>query len=121
MHPLAIEELTRLRTPTHGLHSKGWEEFAKAGAPVMDFVFTVCDKAAGEECPVWPGSAHHRPLGNAGSCRSGRALRTTMPDPAAACPSDKVQRFFYAERPNQLWASDFTYVSTWQGFVTSPS
>jgi len=47
----------------------------------------------------------------------GKKLRTTMPDPAAACPSDKVQRQFHAQRPNQLWVSDFTYVSTWQGFV----
>jgi transposase InsO family protein len=47
----------------------------------------------------------------------GRKIRTTMPDAAAACPSDKVQRVFYAKRPNQLWVSDFTYVSTWQGFV----
>jgi putative transposase len=47
----------------------------------------------------------------------GKKLRTTVPDPAAACPSDKVQRMFCAERPNQLWVSDFTYVSTWQGFV----
>lgn len=47
----------------------------------------------------------------------GKKIRTTMPDAAAACPSDKVRRVFYAERPNQLWVSDFTYVSTWQGFV----
>ena len=47
----------------------------------------------------------------------GKKLRTTTPDPAVACPSDKVQRQFHAERPNQLWVSDFTYVSTWQGFV----
>ena len=47
----------------------------------------------------------------------GKKLRTTMSDAAAACPSDKVQRVFYTERPNQLWLSDFTYVSTWQGFV----
>ena len=47
----------------------------------------------------------------------GKKIRTTMPDAAAARPSDKVQRVFYAERPNQLWVSDFTYVSTWQGFV----
>jgi arsenate reductase len=61
VHPLAIEELTRLRIPTDGLRSKGWEEFAQPGAPLMDFVFTVCDQAAGEVCPVWPGqpvSAH---------------------------------------------------------------
>jgi putative transposase len=47
----------------------------------------------------------------------GKKIRTTMPHVAAACPSDKVQRLFHAERPNQLWVSDFTYVSTWQGFV----
>lgn len=47
----------------------------------------------------------------------GKKVRTTMPDLAAARPSDKVQRVFYAQRPNQLWVSDFTYVSTWQGFV----
>jgi putative transposase len=47
----------------------------------------------------------------------GKKIRTTMPDVAAPRPSDKVQRVFYAERPNQLWVSDFTYVSTWQGFV----
>ena len=47
----------------------------------------------------------------------GKRVRTTVPDAAAACPRDKVQRVFQAERPNQLWVSDFTYVSTWQGFV----
>jgi protein-tyrosine-phosphatase len=55
VHPLAIQELQRLRIPTDGLRSKGWEEFARPGAPEMDFVFTVCDQAAGEVCPVWPG------------------------------------------------------------------
>jgi putative transposase len=47
----------------------------------------------------------------------GKKQRTTVPDAAAACPQDKVQRKFSADRPNQLWVSDFTYVSTWQGFV----
>lgn len=47
----------------------------------------------------------------------GRSLRTTVPDAKAPCPLDRVNRQFQAERPNQLWASDFTYVSTWQGFV----
>ena len=49
--------------------------------------------------------------------RRGRSLRTTVPDAKAACPLDRVNRQFRAERPNQLWAADFTYVSTWQGFV----
>ena len=57
-----------------------------------------------------------RRLGLQGAVR-GKKLRTTTPDPAAACPSDKVRRQFHAQRPNQLWVSDFTYVSTWQGFV----
>ncbi len=61
VHPLAIEALRKAGIPTDGLRSKGWEEFATADAPRMDFVFTVCDNAAGEVCPIWPGqpmSAH---------------------------------------------------------------
>jgi transposase InsO family protein len=49
--------------------------------------------------------------------RRGKIVRTTMPDPAAACPRDKVNRQFKARRPNELWVSDFTYVSTWQGWL----
>jgi transposase InsO family protein len=49
--------------------------------------------------------------------RRGKAVRTTIPDPKAPCPLDRVNRQFRAERPNQLWVSDFTYVSTWQGWV----
>jgi len=56
VHPLALEELERHHLPTTGLRSKSWSEFACHGAPVMDFVFTVCDQAAGEACPVWPGN-----------------------------------------------------------------
>ena len=55
VHPLAIEELERHHLRTTGLRSKSWNEFARPGAPVMNFVFTVCDQAAGEACPVWPG------------------------------------------------------------------
>ena len=53
--PFALKVLTSLTYPTDNLRSKGWEEFAVSGAPEMDFVFTVCDNAAGESCPIWPG------------------------------------------------------------------
>lgn len=69
VHELALRELEKLRVPTTGLRSKGWEEFARPGAPAMDFVFTVCDKAAGESCPAWPGQPVTAHWG--------------MPDPAA--------------------------------------
>jgi arsenate reductase len=55
VHPLAIEALQRMNLPTEGLRSKSWDEFAIEDAPCLDFVFTVCDKAAGEICPAWPG------------------------------------------------------------------
>ena len=60
-NPFALSTLRRLHFSTEGLYSKDWDEFGKPGAPVMDFVLTVCDKAAGEVCPHWPGqpiSAH---------------------------------------------------------------
>ena len=55
VNPLAIKVLESFGYPTDGYRSKPWDEFATPGAPEMDFVFTVCDSAAGEECPVWPG------------------------------------------------------------------
>lgn len=55
VNPLALATLTRLRIPADGYRSKDWAEFGRPGAPPMDFVFTVCDNAAGEVCPVWPG------------------------------------------------------------------
>jgi arsenate reductase len=55
VHPLALETLLKAGISTDGLRSKPWDEFATADAPVMDFVFTVCDNAAGETCPIWPG------------------------------------------------------------------
>jgi arsenate reductase len=81
VHPLALDLLLRLGLPTQGLRSKSWDEFAGPDAPVMDFVFTVCDQAAGEICPVWPG---HPVTAHWG-----------VPDPAAAAGSEiERQRAF---------------------------
>jgi arsenate reductase len=77
VHPLALRALQTLRIPTDGFRSKAWDEFAATGAPVMDFVFTVCDQAAGEVCPVWPGQPMTAHWG--------------MPDPAAVEGSDEVK------------------------------
>ena len=56
VNSLALELLERLHLPTAHLRSKSWDEFARPDAPRMDFVFTVCDQAAGEVCPIWPGN-----------------------------------------------------------------
>jgi protein-tyrosine-phosphatase len=61
VHPMSVETLRELGFPTSNLRSKSWDEFAKPGAPPMDFIITVCDNAAAEVCPIWPGkptSAH---------------------------------------------------------------
>ena len=55
VHPVAIHQIEIAKLPTTGLRSKDWEEFARPGAPKLDFVFTVCDNAAKEVCPIWPG------------------------------------------------------------------
>ena len=55
VRPEAIKQLESAQVPTEGLRSKSWDEFAKAGAPQFDFIFTVCDNAAKEACPIWPG------------------------------------------------------------------
>src|SRR6202167_949040 len=55
VHPLALDLLKRMKLPSEGFRSKSWDEFAAPNAPPLDFIFTVCDSAAGEMCPVWPG------------------------------------------------------------------
>ena len=55
VHPMAIETLEKAGFATEGLRSKSWDEFAAEGAPELDFIFTVCDNAANETCPIWPG------------------------------------------------------------------
>ncbi len=77
VHPCALKLLQSLELPANDLRSKSWDEFAKPGAPVMDFVFTVCDQAAGEVCPVWPGQPVTAHWG--------------MPDPAAVEGTDVEQ------------------------------
>ncbi len=56
VHPMAIDVLKSLGFPFEGYRSKSWDEFAVPGAPEFDFIFTVCDNAAGETCPIWPGN-----------------------------------------------------------------
>ncbi len=86
VHPLALALLERAALPTAGLRSKAWDEFAQPGAPPLDFVFTVCDNAAGEVCPIWPGQPMTAHWG--------------QPDPAAVegTDVDKVNAFREAFR-----------------------
>jgi arsenate reductase len=86
VNPFALTLLKQLGYQTDGLRSKSWDEFAVPGAPQMDFVFTVCDRAAGEVCPIWPG----RPV----------SAHWGIPDPAALKGTDaeKMQAFREALR-----------------------
>lgn len=81
VNPLTLQALAYLKVPTEGLRSKSWDEFAVPDAPALDFVFTVCDQAAGEVCPHWPG----QPI----------SAHWGVPDPAAAEGSDtqRLQKF----------------------------
>lgn len=83
VHPLALQELGNLHIPTDGFRSKSWEEFAASDAPEMDFVFTVCDTAAGEVCPVWPGQPMTAHWG--------------MPDPVAVQGTDDQKKLAFRD------------------------
>ena len=78
VNPFALELLERNRIPTQGLRSKSWDEFARPEAPRLDFIFTVCDNAAGETCPIWPGQPVTAHWG--------------IQDPAAVQGSDEAKR-----------------------------
>jgi protein-tyrosine-phosphatase len=88
VHPLALDTLRKFHVPFGTVRSKDWNEFAKAGAPVMDFVFTVCDNAAGEVCPVWPG----QPI----------TAHWGIADPAAVTGSEEDQRRAFAKAFREL-------------------
>ena len=90
VNPLALDLIERLHLRRDGLRSKSWDEFARPGAPAMDFVFTVCDQAAGEVCPIWPGNPVTAHWGVA--------------DPAAAVGSDKRRRQAFRDACRQLEA-----------------
>jgi len=88
VHPFTIDLLKKLKLPIGELRSKSWDEFAEPGAPVMDFVFTVCDQAAGEVCPVWPG----QPI----------TAHWGFPDPAAFVGPDVEKRALFADVFRQI-------------------
>ena len=88
VHPLALELLKEKNLPTAGLRSKSWDEFAAPDAPRLDFIFTVCDNAAGEACPVWPG----HPM----------TVHWGIDDPAAAQGSDAEKRLAFRRAYDEL-------------------
>src|SRR3954471_12305431 len=97
VHPIALELLAQMKLPTAGLRSKSWDEFAQPGAPRMDFVFTVCDNAAAEMCPVWPGQPMTAHWG--------------VPDPAAVTGSEAEIAFAFADSYRMLNARISIFVS----------
>ena len=88
VHPLALATLERLHMPTAGYRSKSWDEFVAPGAPVFDFIVTVCDNAAGEACPIWPGQPMTAHWG--------------IPDPSLATGTEAEIALAFAEAYRQL-------------------
>jgi protein-tyrosine-phosphatase len=89
VHPYALELMHRLNYDTSNLRSKSWEEFAAPGAPELDFVFTVCDDAANETCPVWPGQPMSAHWGVA--------------DPSAVEGNESEKRFAFADTHRMMY------------------
>ncbi|MDF1747827.1 MAG: arsenate reductase ArsC [Alphaproteobacteria bacterium] len=88
VHPYTLDLLKRFNHPIEALRSKSWDEFATPDAPALDFVFTVCDNAAGEVCPIWPGQPMTAHWG--------------FPDPAAAVGSEAEIRAQFADVYGQI-------------------
>jgi len=88
VNPFAIEFLRATGLPTEGLRSKSWDEFAAPDAPVMDYILTVCDQAAGEQCPFWPGQPMSAHWG--------------VPDPAAVTGTDEEKRHAFRDAATTL-------------------
>ncbi len=88
VHDYALDLLRRLNHPTGALRSKSWDEFAAPDGPKLDFAFTVCDNAAGEVCPIWPGQPMTAHWG--------------LPDPAAAEGSEALKRAAFADAYRML-------------------
>jgi arsenate reductase len=88
VHPLALDLLRRMNLPSEGFRSKSWDEFAVPEAPPLDFIFTVCDNAAGEVCPVWPG----KPV----------TAHWGIADPAAVEGSDAEKSFAFRKALKEL-------------------
>ena len=97
VHPQALALLRKLNHDTTGLRSKSWTEFSQPGAPQLDFVFTVCDNAAAETCPIWPGQPMTAHWG--------------VPDPAAATGTDAEIAFAFADTYRMLNARISIFVS----------
>jgi arsenate reductase len=89
VHPYALELMRKLNYDTSNLRSKSWEEFSRPGAPELDFVLTVCDDAANEVCPVWPGQPMSAHWG--------------LPDPSRVEGPDSERRFAFADTHRMLF------------------
>lgn len=88
VNPLALETLQKAGLSTHGLRSKSWDEFASPGIPEMDIVITVCDNAAGEACPIWPG----RPI----------RVHWGLDDPSRVSGNDEAKRAAFSKTYQEI-------------------
>jgi len=116
VHSLALRVLRQRGLPDDGLRSRSWDEFAKPGAPVMNFIFTVCDRAAGEVCPVWPGQpmTAHWGMADPGNIEGTEAQRVRARSswrrtnlklasfPSWHCPPEELDRMSLKQRLDEI-------------------